>query len=394
MSQDQQQHIEMLRVRQERLEGFLKHDQSNYQLAMDCYEIAFQLGDFTHAQSLLDSISESHPEEPRILFNQAQVALAIGDYQVAFNYLTAIKNQGLDSTALRYNLALTLLNLDKINDAEQTLLTADGIFEDYPPSQLLLARIFHAKQHVEQAFSQVENFLSIDANSSDGNGLAAILCLDLGRNEDAQQYANTSLSIDDSNHESLIVLSGLALQQQNSESALKYLSKNPHLTQKSGRLILNLGQAQMLEQKYELAEKSLSQAVNLMEQHIGSWHALAWCKLILNKVKEAKSCFEKALLLERNFAETHGGLSFVAILENDYELADTLCEKALRLDPMSFSGIFTKSILLEHHGDPIAAKDKIQLAFKPRDDKQSSPSELVNKMLARLNKSTVSPNSK
>jgi Flp pilus assembly protein TadD len=114
----------------------------------------------------------------------------------------------------------------------------------------------------------------------------------------------------------------------------------------------------MLKLDLDAAMDALQKAVKYMPNHIGTWHALAWCQIIKNDLDGAKTSFDEAMKIDRNFGETHGGLAVIAYVQGDKETAKTESRKAVLLDPMSFSGRFAESLLLQDT-DPEAAREMI-----------------------------------
>jgi tetratricopeptide (TPR) repeat protein len=348
-----------LSARFERLSSFLSQDPDNINLFHDWFEQGLQLGAFDQISVKLDQLIQNLPSDASLIFAKTKLLIAKGDFNQAIELCNSLIENGIINTGVIYNKCWSQLNAGQHQEIIDQASDLDKYVSEYPPILLVLARAYHHLGDMEQAITIVDRFISLMPDSPEAHGLKSMLMLDLGQYDGAKASADRSLELNPYNHEALITLSSVALTQQDPDEALKHLEANQKVMQQSGRMMLNYGQVLMLNMQFDQAEDALKQAVNLMPEHIGTWHALAWVQLVLDKVSDAKRCFERAMDIDRNFADSHGGLAIIAICEGDLDAADKRTKTAIRLDPMSASGRYAESLLLEKRGNPEEAKKRV-----------------------------------
>ncbi len=378
--------VENLAARLQRTENFLSQDPANLSLFHDCFEICLQLGDYDKAQQLVDEALQRHVNEPSINFNQSKIYLANGQFVEALVPLHSLQKQGINNPGIIYNIAWAKLNLGQYESLIDDVEEFSEFVPEYPPLLIIKARALHLLQKFQEAVDALNLYIDLDASNAEAFGLKALLLLDLGQYSEAKKIAKKTLELYPYNHEALITLSTIALNEQEPDQALTYLSTKQDLTAQSGRMMLNLGQAHMLNMQFDDAELALNEAASLMSSHIGTWHALAWVEIVLDKIDDAKRCFERAMELDRNFSESHGGLAVIAVFQNDFKLAEKYTKVAIRLDPMSASGRYAESLLLDKGGNAEVAKAQIIELMTSAKGVDGSPiTQMIAKASQRLN---------
>ena len=374
--------VDELRGQLERYKSFLAQDPDNANLTYQVAEMLYRLSEFDESNTLIDQALAKHPGENALLLLKSNIAMATGQASSAVEILESLIAAGHTDKAIRYNLAYALLYVGRHEDALSHLDELQEFSEEMPEVSLLRARVLHHLGDVEQAILSAEKYLDLNPNSSETSGVLALLNYDGGQNEIATKWAEQTLVTNSSNLEALITLGSIAVDSQNGDSAKKHFATALEKHPTSGRAWSGLGLTDMLGMDIDKAIDDLGKAVKYMPNHIGTWHALAWCQLITDDIQSAKKSLLASLDIDRNFGETHGGLAVIDVLEGNLDEARIKSKKALRLDPLSFSGRFAQSLLLDRSGNTDDAKKIIHqiLSSKIGDDTETVQMKIARQM--------------
>lgn len=354
----------MLRTQLERYQDFLRQDPTNPQLISQVAELYLRLGEIDDAQHLLSEALGKQPKDIGLRFQLATVALARKDTDRAIELLSDLIREGIDNPALRYNLAYGFVLAGRYTEAKENLQPI-VVSSESPKAPVLLARVLHQIGELDEGIKLISNYIERNPNDSEAQGILALLYLDNEDTEHAKQAAQKAIETNPEDAYARIVLGAAALDQEDANEAKaqyrRALDRNPA----SGRAWSGLGLADMLRMDLPQAIDHLKQAVDYMPKHLGTWHALAWCQIAMNDLVSAEATLNKAIEIDRTFSENHGGLAVVAILKGQRDGVREMIKRAFKLDPMSFSGRFAQSLLM-NESKPSQAQALIRqiLAFR------------------------------
>lgn len=338
-------------VRAARLRGFLALDPGNTDIACDLADALFAGGDYSDAQTVLESIAGDGASAPGVRFRLARCALTTGAYDLAADEYAAMIAAGHDGIAVRHDLAFAQLCLQRPEDAMRTLESAIVDFGATPEIFILKSRVEAMLEQYEQAAASADAALALRPGDALALGVKSLALLDGNQLDAAAQSARDALQVDPDQHEALLVASTLCLWQQDLEPAQNFFERALDRHPNSGRALSGYGQLLMLRNELPRAGEVLEHATRAMSNHIGTWHALAWNQLLRGESDAAEASYRSAYDVDRNFGDTHGGLALVAALRGDYDEAEQSIKRALRLDPDAVTARYAQALVMEARGD-------------------------------------------
>jgi tetratricopeptide (TPR) repeat protein len=338
---------------------FLKSDPDNAELLTRTIDLCIEARELARARELLDRALPLRPDDPRLHFYRAIIAIDAHNFVDAEEVLARLLASGIDNAGVRYNLGLCQLHNHAPQRAFETLqVFTEQMPEHAPQAKLLLARAIHHLGDLDAAQQQIEHYLAIDPDSAEALGYLALLFLDGDAdNEMCREAALRALRRDADNSEALIVLGTLALEQFELAEAEKHfervLERNPH----SGRAWMAKGIAALAAQRLSDAEILLTRAVEGLPKHLGTRVALGWSQIAQSKFIEAERTFQTAIVLNRLFGESHAGLAIVWIMQERIVEATERTKLAKRLSPPgSISVQYAETLLAYVAGEPDKAR--------------------------------------
>lgn len=345
-----------LRVRLQRLEGFLKEDPLNGALLTDVFEAALSCGEWERASTCLRTGQATWP-------NDLGWALREGDFLLAQGRLEEAKNALLDlsrlSPAPKSFAHVVAYNLAYIEFRQQSfaacieLLTAQMQDRDASSDEVLLRssevlwlRALHHNRELDRALAWVQEAEAQRPITPPARAVASLIALDAADLDKARSWsAATPEAAADLPIEWAVSRSSLALADRNAEDAIQFARQALAMNPEDGRAWSALAFGVMLGGDLEEADRCFSKALHFMPGHVGTWHGHAWTKMLRGDLGAALGCFEQALLIDRNFADSHGGLAVVLVRQGLVDEARQAVERALRLDPQSVSALYATALL-------------------------------------------------
>lgn len=339
--------------------GFLESDPANQALLQQAADLAYQLGQYELAGSLIERVLVIDPDNGPTLMLQGLLLMSQSRFPEAESTFRQL--QALDEGApqIAYNLAYVLLLQKHYADAEEPAKQAAQHLDMLPQAASLYTQALHFNGKVDEAIDFCLSTLDQHPQLTALHGQLATLYLDNEAWEQAQEHAQYTLNTAPDDADALTVMGNISLMQQDAEQAQQQFQHAILVYPNNGRAWAGKAMAEMLRGALPQAEADLKQALSSMPEHIGTWHALAWSQILQQKPAEAEQSLLEALRLNRNFAETHGGLAVVALMSGKTHEAQQATTRALKLDPMCFSGLYAQSLLLQSHGQPAQAQSMI-----------------------------------
>jgi len=371
----------------DRLLGLLAQDSENPLLLADLAEAHLRAGEVEQALNRINQAIKISPDEPTILLRIGIINITAGDPVGAIATFEDLLARGFDSPALRFHYAYALSLQFKFERAKAILLENPHTIERIPQASSLLASLEHHLGDLDSAENQFRKFIEQHPESSEAYGGLALVLLDKGMPEEAEQITLRALEINPDNWQALVVNGNLALDRQDLEMASDYFSKAARANPGSGRAWLGQGLLSMMTSDPGESIENLQKAVSFMPDHIGTRHALAWAQMLDGRLADAEITLDQSLELNRNFSETHGGKAVLSILIGDEEAAEREAKIATKLDENSFSGRFARSLIAANRGNSQGAEVILKQLLKSQiGDHKISVEELTKKFLIQAKK--------
>ena len=310
--------------------SFLEQDENNLPLLVEISDIYVELDDLELAQSYLDKAKAINHEA--CLGHQGLLYLNQGKFSQAKEYFLEALNY-LETPALRYNLGFThFITFDFEKAWEVLAPILEG--EHYPEAELLMARILHRQDSMDEAIGLVENILEHNPDDAEALGFLSLLYFDLNEDALANETSLQALKINSENYDAKLVniLVRLITRETTVEEIEELLQINPQ----DSRLWFALGNTYMTQGDLDSAESTLQKAVEIYPEFYDCHIALAWCQLLNDHVNEAHETYQDAVELVEELADGWGGLALVYALNEDFIKAEQLINKANDLNPDCF----------------------------------------------------------
>ncbi len=368
----------------EQLLRLFELDRSNLRLANDAADAAMDCQDWDNARAILSIALEEHPESADLMGKYGYWLLCQGRLEDAKQQLSSAVDAGLESDAVRYNLAyceLLLQNYESALDIAENLVdpTLDR------DATMLKARCHHHLGELDVGIALLESHQQKGEKDWELIGLMALMQLDDGRLEDALENATNVLASDAKCSDAALAFAGAKLANGDYAEAESAYDSAVEQFPTSGRAWSGKAQLEMRNFELERALPSINRAVELMPDHVGSWHAKAWLHLLQNDLEHSLNAFLEALNLDRNFGETHGGLASVYALQGNIPSSEKHLTIARRLSPAGLAKIYAEIVLLNRQGKSSDAKALMDTFLKNEHETLGVvPERLVQKRLLEL----------
>ncbi|MBL7479318.1 tetratricopeptide repeat protein [Legionella bononiensis] len=337
--------------------NFLAQDQENLALLIEISDMYIELDDLDSAHHYLEKANLIDREaclghQGLLHLNQGQLSRAKECFIEALTHM--------DTPALRYNLGFTHFithDLDNAWDILSPILEG----EHYPEAELLMARILHRQDSLEESISLVEHVLEHNPEDEEALGLLSLLYFDLNEEEPALQACTQALQLNPDNYDAKLV--HIMLRLMNQETSVEEIEQLLQISPQDSRLWFALGNTYMVQGDMEAAEHTLKKAIEIYPDFYDCHIALAWCQLLNDRINEAHETYQNAAELVEELADAWGGLALIHALTEDFPQAELLIKKANELNPTCFLTELAESIYFNHI-NPQKAKEHLLHALK------------------------------
>jgi tetratricopeptide (TPR) repeat protein len=336
--------------RLERLIGFLRQDPANIALLTETVELALSEGQPVLAGHLLATSAGKTPLPPSLVNLQGIAALAAGEFAKASDAFEALRDEGQDDPAIRFNLAWAKAMTGDFVATHDLL--DDAAVAAAPQGPALKIEAMHHLELYEDALAVGQGLAERYPDNTALMGALAMLAMDAEEVELARHYAERS-----GDHPQGLTVRGLfALDAQRGDDAMALFDQALARQPGNPRAWIGRGLGLLARGDARAAANALDRGAAMFEDHLGSWIAAGWAHYIGGDMDKAQAAFERALAIDPNFSESHGGLAVMALHGGDIATAERHAEIALRLDRRSFGGALAKSLLLDRSGKGEAAQ--------------------------------------
>jgi tetratricopeptide (TPR) repeat protein len=326
--------------------AFLELDPDNPNLLTNAAEEAMAGNDFDLARDLLERAENAAVGDPKLQNLSGLLALREGRWPDAAECFQDLLDRHEGDSNVQFNLAWVKAlqddhqgSLDLLND--ETVLAA-------PAAAGLKVQMMHHLGRIEDAVGEGERLLALVPGNDDLLGALSVAAMDNDDIERATRYAQQSTTSSDA----LSTQGLLLLDQDQALLAIslfdKVLAKKPD----APRALLGKGLADLSLGRPGKAAISLERGAEIFGDHLGSWIGAGWAWFAAGDVLRSRHAFETALALDDNFAESHGGLAVLDLATGDVQSARRRSDIALKLDKECLGGMLARTLLLEADGRP------------------------------------------
>jgi tetratricopeptide (TPR) repeat protein len=321
---------------------FLAQDESNLNLLLEVSHLYMELNDLAAAKPYLDKASSINPEA--CLSYQAILHLRLGQFAEAIHYCKEALTYE-DSSELRYHLAFTYFMSHELEQAWTILSSIKD--EDYKSvSTLLMARILHQQNDMEQGIALLSEHIMEYPNEAEALGFLSLLYFDSNNEDLAKELSQRALTLNPSLYDAQLVdvMIRLLTQETTTDEIKELLDINPE----DSRLWFALGSTYMTQGDFASASTHFQNTLAIHPEFYDCYIALAWCQLLNNEIKEAHETYQNAISLADTLADGWGGLAIIYALNADLEKAEQLINKASSLNPDCFLTQIAQTMYLNH----------------------------------------------
>ena len=336
--------------------SFLAQDENNLKLLIEISDLYSEAEELEKAQMYLDKANLI--DQDACLGHQGLLYLNQGKLQEAQNCFIKALSYG-DTPALRYNLGFTYYITFDFEKAWEVLApTLQG--EHYPEAKLLMARILHRQDSINEAIELINQVLEQNPEDAEALGLLALLYFDLNEDKLAEKNSQLALKIDADNYDARLVSVLLRLITQ--ETTVEEIEDLIQVNSQDSRLWFALGNTYMIQGEMDKAEQNLQKAIEIYPDFYDCHIVLAWCQLLNDRIDEAHATYLTATQIVDEIADAWGGLGLIAALQEDFLKAEQLITKAKNLNPECFLTQVADAIYYNHK-NPAKAKRNLVKAL-------------------------------
>ena len=333
-----------------RLLGYLESDPGNLNLIGDAAAAALDAHRPEIALDLLHRYEAIAPLPPVLCNLHGLAALQQDRFEEAAGIFRGLLAGRPDDAALRFNLAwCDAMTGDHAGAAD---LIDDATVAAIPAAASLRVQSLHRLGDLDGALAEGTKALEIHPDDTALLGALSMVAIDLQMPELAQGWAERA----GDTPEGLSTLGMLVLRENRLDEAGAYFDRGLAARPDSARNWLGKGLVMMAHGDAAGAAGAIDRSAELFGRHLGTWIASGWAHFAAGDRAKARSVFEHTLALDDTFSESHGALAVLDVLEGNIDSARRRTDTALRLDRRCFAGALAKVLLLEHDGDPQAAR--------------------------------------
>lgn len=326
-------HVQEASAKLQRLEKYLQQDPQNFALLTDALDTALSAGNLPSAQQYLGRALELEPQNVFLLHSQATLWISLRRYPEAQALLQQLIEAGATAPTVRFNLGYAMYRQGRFNEAEQVFASIGSDADAPPETASMRLRCLHHAGDLDQALAYLDQLDETALLTGSTSGVASLVCLDEGREEQAERLATAALMKNPNQLEALITQASLALGNRDATTAAQVFSRVLEISPNEGRAHSGLGFAGLLSLNLSQAEAAFTTAKTYMPMDIGVWQGAGWCYFMLGQLDKARSDFEAALALAPDYAEIYGSLAMLDVVEKRPEAAQDRIRTARHYDP-------------------------------------------------------------
>jgi len=254
------------------------------------------------ALALSQCLEEISANDPKTLFTLALSLAEAHEYAEAVRLFERTNELRPQTYEVLYNLGLALYNLDRLEEAGQSMRSAAAIASTDADPYYRLGLI----------------------SSAQGNAGAAL------------NYWNKALELRPQFAEVNFMIGEELLKKQLFEKSIPFYERA--LEQSQGQLIyfLRLGVAYVRGQQYTRAREVFTQALQQHPENVNLYFLLGYAGRAEGQYDQAVAAFKHALKLQPDNPDVLSNLGYIASQRGEYVEAERLLRRAIEIDPKSF----------------------------------------------------------
>lgn len=346
-----------------RYRAYLAADPGNVLLRLNLGDLLHRAGRFDEAEACFTACSDDPTYGRAARGHLAKLRLSQNRLAEAEVLLRALIDGGDGDPVLQHNLGIALYGQQRWADAQVAFEAARGQGRPTAAALRYLAYSLHQQNRGAEAHALAQAWLEA-APSDEAMGYLALLDLDIGQREAAEQHADEALRLNPDNVDAAYVKSVGLIQRQDMDKAERLLTRVLERQPQSFRALQGLGMVCYYRQQFDQAIQYLERALKVVPNQVGTLVTIGWAHVAKKDLMHAERAFRRAVAASPSFGEAHGGLATALALQRRVKEAAESAERARRLDRRGFGATYAQSILLALQGREDAAVDLVERALE------------------------------
>ena len=269
---------------------FWLSDKSNESLAIDLLASLDNKSSLTEIDNIVDQLSKQYADSAIIQAKIVELFIRLNQFKRALDVAEQLmKLTNNHPKAVHY----LILNYFLLCES-QKVIDLSQIHSLIPESFIFVIRSMYLLGDIEPAVNKLESLNPTDAESF---GVLAIMLLDLGELNKAQQYCSQSLALSNVQFEALLTKASIECAHHDFNHAEQTIEQLIKLQPLNGRVLSLKGQCEFYNVQFIQAIETFTLATKHMPEHIGTWHLLAWALFLTQQLTQAQAIFEHSILL-------------------------------------------------------------------------------------------------
>lgn len=330
---------------------YLQQDPDNPALLARAFDLAMQARAFDDAQFYVERALAAQPGDPYVLFRQAELLSARGQWQAAEPLYEGLLRDYPDP-----HIAAGLARCQARRGDHAASVETLWPYRLAPACPAAVAAQLLRSLHHAGRGNEALDYLAQAAGRFDADAgfcaAGSLVALDEGDAILAARLSKLAQAGGAAPLEALVVDGTVALGELDVDAAAAAFEAALAKAPNEARSLAGLGAVHIVRREFAQALPNLEAAHQGMPTHIGTLHLLAWCKLFMGDLEGAEHDFAQALEADRNFGDSHGGMAVVHAMRGERALAEREAAVALRLDPQSLSARYAQMVLSGDTSDP------------------------------------------
>lgn len=346
-----------------RYEAYLAADPDNTLLRLNLGDLHHRAGHFEPADACFTACLDDAAYRNVAQGHLGQLRLSQNRLEEAEALFRALIEAGDADPALQHNLGIALYGMRRWSEAQQAFEQARASGLSTGANLRYIAYCLHQQDRTAEARDLAQAWLDAKPND-EAMGYLALLELDLGQRDAAQQRADATLQLNPDNVDATYVKSVALIERQDMDQAERLLTRVLEKQPQSFRALQGLGMVHYYRQRFDQAIHFLERALKVVPKQVGAIVTIGWAYLAKKDVVNAERAFRRAVAAEPNFGEAHGGLATSLALQRRVKEAADEITIARRLDRKSFGAVYAQSVLLAIQGQGQAAVNLVERALE------------------------------
>jgi len=292
-----------------------------------------QSGNLSQAHDLYHQHLSSFPEDPKGWYFSGAVAFELGDLLGASNSFRRASELDSSNAVFRFNLAISLFQLDRLDEAEEETRKVLELKTDYPRAWNLLGVFQLKKGQYTDSKSSFENASRLAPDLVEAKINLGKTLIHLKEFDQARKCLDQAALLNPAHIGLDLALGDLFLKLKKPQKALEHYEREKSRNPEHSELWNQMGLAYLELTRRVECKECFEKALDLDPGNPQTLNNLGLCLQQLGRYEEAVEAYRLALTREESYPDPYNNLGSLHLSLGNLEKARKLIQQAIALNP-------------------------------------------------------------